>query len=216
LTSSSYTAAFAAIICAPLSAVGGTQIANFSLAPVSSLRLSGRSRTLVNRSTMMEQSNRSAILLGAIAVATSAIGLGGAAFYRETSAQGVAQQAQPLPPTPVLDVPGLMRLFNRPLYTGLKEKMAQQPVSQDDWNELMARGLQAAEIANLVALRPVEPERQGWRQGAADFQRAGVALSDAAKAQQWDATQKAYQQLVQACNNCHRVRAPEQAPQLEP
>ena len=109
-----------------------------------------------------------------------------------------------------------MRLFNKPLYTSLKEKYAQQPNDQQQWKDLEALGLQAAEIANLVALRPVEPQRQGWRQGAAALQQAGVALADAAKAQQWDGVQKAYGALIQACNNCHQARAPDKAPQLKP
>jgi hypothetical protein len=109
-----------------------------------------------------------------------------------------------------------MNLFNKPLYMGLKEEMAQQPANKKQWDELMARGLQTAEIANLVALRQVEGPKEAWLRGAADLQRAGVALADAAKAQQWDATQQAYQGLVQKCNNCHRALAPDEAPQLKP
>ncbi len=63
-----------------------------------------------------------------------------------------------------------MQLFNKPLYMSLKEKMAQQPANAEQWNDLMGKGLQAAEIANLVALRRVEASKVQWLRGAADLQ----------------------------------------------
>jgi hypothetical protein len=172
----------------------------------------------------MRHAKCSATAIGAVVFLALIFTIGSALFDGESAAQVVVEPvpaqpapagAQSLPPAPVVDVPGLMRLFNKPLYMGLKEQMAQPPANKQQWDELMARGLQAAEIANLVALRPVEPEREGWLQGAAGLQQAGVAFADAAKAQQWDATRQAYEGLVQACNNCHRIRAPDKAPQLK-
>jgi len=119
-------------------------------------------------------------------------------------------------PTPVVDVPGLMRLFNGPLYKSLKKNMTQEPADDQQWSDLEANGLQAAEIANLVALRRVPDAQAEVVRGATAMQRAGTALADAAKAQQWNATQDAYRGIVQACNNCHQTLAPGDAPQLRP
>jgi hypothetical protein len=127
-----------------------------------------------------------------------------------------APAAQGQPPTPVVDVPGLMRLFNGPLYKSMKKNMAQQPAGDEQWSALEASGLQAAEIANLVALRRVPQAHAEVMRGAAAMQRAGTALADAAKAQQWNAAQQAYRGVVQACNNCHQTLAPDDAPQLRP
>jgi hypothetical protein len=127
-----------------------------------------------------------------------------------------APSAQGQPPTPVVDVPGLMRLFNGPLYKSLKKNMAQEPAGEQQWSEIEANGLQAAEIANLVALRRVPDAQAEVMRGADDLQRAGTALADAAKAHQWNAAQQAYRGVVQACNNCHQTLAPGEAPQLRP
>ncbi len=178
----------------------------------------------------MRGENRFRVVIGGVVISIAALTIGGAYLNDESTAQAPgqpavaqpAQPAQPAPggpqvlPTPVLDVPGLMQLFNKPLYLGLKEKMAQQPANEDQWKDLMGRGLQTAEIANLVALRVVEGPREPLLRGAADLQRAGIAFADAAKSQQWDATVQAYQGLVQRCNNCHQALAPDQAPQLKP
>jgi hypothetical protein len=125
-----------------------------------------------------------------------------------------APAAQGQPPAPVVDVPGLMRLFNGPLYKSLKKNMAQQPANEQQWSDIEANGLQAAEIANLVALRRVPDAQADVVRGAAEMQRAGTALADSAKAQQWNAAQGAYRGIVQACNNCHQTLAPGDAPQL--
>src|SRR5687768_8755311 len=128
----------------------------------------------------------------------------------------LAATAQGQPPTPVVDVPGLMRLFNGPLYKSMKKNMAQAPANAEQWSNIEANGLQAAEIANLVALRPVPDAQAEVMRGAEAMQRAGTALADAAKAQQWNATQQAYRGIVQVCNNRHQTLAPGEAPQLRP
>jgi hypothetical protein len=182
----------------------------------------------------MRRAKRSMLAIGSIGVLLATITIGGTCLDNESTAQTPgqpvptepAQPAQPVqpapggpqapPPAPVLDVPSLMQLFNKPLYMGLKEKMAQQPANEEQWKDLMGRGLQGAEIANLVALRKVEGPREPLLRGAAGLQRASIAFADAAKAQQWDVTVQAYQGLVQSCNNCHQALAPDKAPQLKP
>jgi hypothetical protein len=181
----------------------------------------------------MRRFTRPSILAAAFLLSFAALAIGGVLLNGQSTAQApqqpapaqppTAQQAQPAPggpqappPVPVVEVPVLMQLFNKPLYTGLKQEMAQQPANEAQWKNLAARGLQAAEIANLVALRKGEGPDDPILRGATELQRAGIALADAAKGQQWEATVQAYQGLVQRCNNCHQALAPDKAPQLKP
>jgi hypothetical protein len=119
-------------------------------------------------------------------------------------------------PAPVVEARVLMNLFNKPLYTHLKSEMSQQPADDEGWKTLEQRGLQAAEVANLVALRPARPPQDQWLQASANLQAAGVALAEAAKAKDWEKTRQAYEGLIQRCNACHQARAPQKAPMLEP
>lgn len=99
-----------------------------------------------------------------------------------TSAQDGQQKKQP--PTPVVNTHHLMELFNRPLYSYLKKAMQEKPQSEEGWKTIHERGLQAAEVANLVALRQVPKDHEQWIQFAADLQRAGVNLAEAAKSEE--------------------------------
>jgi uncharacterized membrane protein len=60
--------------------------------------------------------------------------------------------------------------------------MAQQPADEEGWNTIEQRGLQAAEVANLVAMRPAKPPQDEWLMASANLQDAGVTLAKAAKA----------------------------------
>jgi hypothetical protein len=122
----------------------------------------------------------------------------------------------PAPPVWVVSTGRLMELFNKPLYTQLKAEMAARPAGDGAWATLEARGFQAAEVANLIALRPAEPPQEKWVQLAANLQSAGVALANAARAKDWDGTTRAYAALLQRCNDCHLARAPGKAPVLQP
>lgn len=131
-------------------------------------------------------------------------------------AQDAAQPAaRKTLPTPVVDTHHLMELFNKQVYIYMKKSVAKQPADDDGWSQISDRGLQVAEVANLVALREVEDSEQ-WLEAAAGLQQAGIELADAAKSHQWDATQASYRKVIQQCNDCHQARAPDEAPQLKP
>ena len=118
-------------------------------------------------------------------------------------------------PVPVAKTGDLMRLFNKPLYMNVKKLMAQEPANEEGWAMIEGGGLQAAEVANLVAIRQPPSEEQ-WQALAGGLQQGGVALATAAKARDWNATVQAYQGLLQQCNACHEANAPGKAPMLEP
>ncbi len=120
-------------------------------------------------------------------------------------------------PKAVINTHELMEVFNENLHHDLKEKMAQEPKTARDWKLLKRQGYRAAEIANLVALREAEGGNEKlWQELCGEAQQAGLNLAEAAKKQDWAASQKAYQGIIQNCNACHQKTEPEHAPKIEP
>jgi hypothetical protein len=119
-------------------------------------------------------------------------------------------------PAPVVDARGLMGLFNKPLFEDLKDAMKGEPKDDDGWRDIEGMGLEVAEIANLVAIREAKPPHEQWAQLSGNLQEAGIRLARAANKKDWGATDKAYERLVQKCNDCHETRAPGKAPRLKP
>jgi len=120
-------------------------------------------------------------------------------------------------PRPIVDTHQLMELFNKPLYSYLKESMQQQPTDDKGWKTIQERGFQAAEVMNLVAIRERESdERAAWDRHVRTAQQAGLQLADAAKARDWQQTRSAYEGLIRNCNQCHQKIAPDHAPQVQP
>jgi hypothetical protein len=131
--------------------------------------------------------------------------------------QARANEVQGRLPQPIVDTHQLMELFNKPLYQHLKEAMQQQPANDAGWQTLEERGLQAAEVMNLVAIREREESEQAqWQRGVQTAQQAGLQLTEAAKSRDWEQTRTAYQGLIRNCNECHRQIAPDHAPQIQP
>jgi hypothetical protein len=128
------------------------------------------------------------------------------------------QQAGRLP-NPVMDTAQLMALFNKPLYDLLKEEMADLgQLDEKKRQTIEQRGLQAAEVANLIVLRPHarDPQSQArWHAMAAELQQAGLQLAEASEAGEGQAVHQAYTGLIQRCNACHQATAPDHAPKLE-
>lgn len=150
------------------------------------------------------------------------LALGAAAIATLSQMDALAQQAQsrtvaqrPLP-RPVVDAHHLMHLFNLPVYEYLKESVATQPADADAWQVIQERGLQVAEVANLVAIRQEARIHPQWTAVAGDLQTAAMRLTDAAKAQNWEATRESYALVIQQCNRCHEAAAPDKAPKVEP
>jgi hypothetical protein len=151
-----------------------------------------------------------AAVLGMVAVAITLSGVPAGRAQQPTQAK-----ARPIP-APVVDASGLMKLFNKPLYTHLQAAMEQKPADNKAWATIEERGLQTAEVANLVALRQAKPPQEEWAHLAGNLQRAGLVLADAAKAKDWNATIQAYEGVIQRCNECHETRSPGKAPMLKP
>ena len=119
-------------------------------------------------------------------------------------------------PSPVVDTHHLMELFNQELYKLLKQEMQREPADSEAWKTIRNRGLQAAEVANLVAIRDRAEGDNRWQRLSGGVQRAGIGLAEAAKAENFERTRQAYRQLIESCNACHQTMAPEHAPTLEP
>lgn len=132
----------------------------------------------------------------------------------ETARRTTAQQSRL--PRPILDTHQLMELFNKQLYMLLKQEMDNIDAGGDKkFQAIRDRGLQAAEMANLVALRPREKDQGQWQQLSLDLQQAGLDLAKAAEGQRKQQVTSAYQNLIQKCNDCHKQTAPDHAPTLE-
>ena len=134
----------------------------------------------------------------------------------------VPTEAPPKLPAPVIDTHELMELFSGPLYEHLKADMAKQPADKKAWSHIRHHGYEAAEMANLIAIR--NPQGEGyeaeavknWGKLSRDAQQAGLDLAHAAAANDWPKTQAAYKALVKNCNDCHQASGDDHAPEIEP
>jgi len=120
-------------------------------------------------------------------------------------------------PAPVLEVKQFMQVFNKPLYMDLKKDLKEKPDSDDDWKDIENDALQAAEIANLIAIRKVpQSAMSALNNHASQLQNASLGLAKASKAKDYTQAKQEWGHLVQACNACHKELAPGKGPQLEP
>jgi hypothetical protein len=150
--------------------------------------------------------------------AVVAAGALGAAFW-VLQATGDENQAPTAgkPPHPVVGTHELMELFAEPLYDHLKQEVDKTDArDKEAWNTLRDRGLQTAELANLIALRNQEEHRDQWIEHCAKVQQAGLKLVEVAKAQNVQQVRAAYLGVIQSCNACHKDFEPDHAPEIEP
>jgi hypothetical protein len=130
-----------------------------------------------------------------------------------------ADEAPPAgnPPHPVVGTHELMELFGEPLYDFLKAEVDKTETRDaKGWNALRDRGLQTAEVANLIALRQQEENRAKWIEHCAAMQQAGLKLAEVAKAKNTEQIRPAYLGIIQSCNACHKDFDPDHAPEIEP
>jgi len=120
-------------------------------------------------------------------------------------------------PAPVMEVKQVMDLFMKPWYMDMKKDLKEKPDGNEAWKDIEEDALQAAEFANLIAIRKVPQSAEAALQKhAAELQNAGLALSKAAKSKNYDQTRKDWTNLVHACNGCHKELAADKGPQLQP
>ncbi len=156
----------------------------------------------------------------ALALAIPALALflvAGFAAEKEQHAK-IPKKAPSNRPTAIMGIHELMELFNEPLYDLAKKEVDKgKPSGDEGWETLRNRGLQAAEVANLVAIRPMgEEHRKQWSELTRDVQQAGLDLAHAAEAKDWDKSQDAWRMLIQNCNRCHTTLGSDHAPMLKP
>ena len=154
-------------------------------------------------------------------IAGSAMWSGAVSYAQENQEGETADRAGSSEqlPQPVVGTHELMELFNEPLYKQLKQAMQEEPTGDEQWSAIEHHGFRAAELANLVAIRGgehAEAEPEEWREYSAGLQQAGRELAEAAKTQDFQATQRAYRNLIDRCNACHSHFEPDHAPNLEP
>lgn len=139
--------------------------------------------------------------------------------HPHSGASGETGGAEGGMPRTVVGAHDLMELFNEPLYEDLKEAMQREANDEERWEMIEHLGVKTAEIANLVAIRNGEhasEEPAEWREYSTGMHQAGQELAEAAGTQDFQAVQRAYRGVVNACNACHDHFAPDDAPNLEP
>ncbi len=119
-------------------------------------------------------------------------------------------------PVPVIDTHDLMSLFNEPLLKRLQDAMSSKPTDQTAWAAIADHGRQAAEIANLIAIREMQEKHPRWVELCAPLQFAAIDLAEAGDQNDFQAATVAYRNLIQRCNDCHQQIAAGHAPILKP
>jgi len=125
------------------------------------------------------------------------------------------EQAPQKLPAPIVDTHELMELFNEPLYKHLKADMGNEPADDKAWNHIKHHGIEAAEIANLIAIRKSDDVAK-WDPLARDAQQSAIELARAAESHDWNKTKSSYEALIKNCNDCHTAFGKDRAPQLKP
>jgi len=148
---------------------------------------------------------------------TALLAIGGLLAVAFVAADELPSKAPDRLPTPIVDTHELMEVFSEPLYEHLKKDMAAQPADDKAWSHIKHHGIEAAEIANLIAIRKVAGfDQTEWMTHSRDAQQSGLDLAHAATAKDWPKAQAAYKDLITNCNDCHTASGNDHAPQLEP
>ena len=146
----------------------------------------------------------------AIGVGLAALALGllvvAPAVPQVQKANGVAAKAAPpaLEPKPVAAVGAIMRGINRPNFNWLEYLLQRPPRDADTWGRIEDEALVLAEAGNLLMMRPPRGgEARTWMGRADGLRNAGIALSQAAQARNFDRSRNNLIRLSDACNRCH-------------
>jgi len=161
----------------------------------------------------MKRSTTTAKLLIAVGILT----IGGFAVVEITPSFAQNDSGSPnRMPAAVVGTHELMEMFNQPLYKRLSAAMAKPPQNDRQWKTLAERGWQAAEIANLVAIRDHEHSTDAWTSFSSQLQRHGSELAEAAESKDFATAKEAYTSLIGTCNACHNRYGANHAPFLKP
>ncbi|MEX0937116.1 MAG: hypothetical protein WDZ59_04590 [Pirellulales bacterium] len=161
------------------------------------------------------------LLLGVAALWTFIDPVSQAQDQPPATQRAIPQATQQAPreelPQPLVNTHDLMALYNRPLFMMLKAEMQNPQMQEDHWATIADRGMQAAELTNLIVIREeAQQNREVWVPLIGGLRQAGLRLVEAAKAQNQEQVIAAYRNLVTSCNQCHRTVAPQKAPMLTP
>lgn len=128
-----------------------------------------------------------------------------ALLWSAPSTTGLQASEYPMPSQlePVeTNVHDFMEYVFEPVYKQLKSSLADKP-DKEGWKTIKSGALTLAEGANLVMIRPRESNPDGWIQAAVDVREAGSQFYQAAKAEDFQASQAGFKQLLNNCNQCH-------------
>lgn len=117
----------------------------------------------------------------------------------------------------VLENAELMEQLFGPSYADLTHAMVNKPADRKAWRAVLDPARRLAELTNLLYTRRGKDymAKPDWI-GAADASRkALLAIGDAVKQQNYEATRKRYEAAVETCNACHK-KFEKEAPVVKP
>lgn len=126
-------------------------------------------------------------------------------------------------PEPILETGELMLMVIKPAYDELQRAMATPPASREQWAVLYQKAARLAEFENLILFRPHErSNKPEWKTLATNARQATATVASAvlkalanAKDANFDGIKKAYEDVSNRCNACHRAMSRE-APTIKP
>jgi hypothetical protein len=132
----------------------------------------------------------------------------------EMPADAVADRSQLRPLT---DVHELMEHVVATAFENAKSGLAEKPADAKSWRAVRDVSLLLGETGNLLLIRkPDAADEAEWTKLSIAMREAGDALTNAAKAKDYDSSLRTYRALVQSCNQCHAVFGDDGEPKIEP
>ncbi len=102
------------------------------------------------------------------------------------------------------DMHHFMEYVFEPNYKRLKAGMADQPKDKRAWKAIKGDSLTLAECANLLLMRVPGENADEWLKLSAAVRTLGGELYQSARQSDYSAARKAYVNMLNKCNTCHK------------
>ena len=118
---------------------------------------------------------------------------------------------------PLVDVEHLMESVVNPAFASVKKGLGEKPENRKSWKQIHSASIVIGESGNLLLFRkPEEADAKAWTSLSVGLREAADGLVKATRAQDYDASTKAYLAVVNACNKCHGKFGEDGEPKIEP
>lgn len=105
---------------------------------------------------------------------------------------------------PVDNMHHFMEYIYGPIFTELKELVAEEPADKATWGKIKSRSLILAETTILLAKRhPPKDKSATWNEASVLLYKGGSDLYQAARKKDFAATQTHFGAMINGCKKCH-------------